>query len=218
MVGKNGVQRPDSRSFASRINHFFPSFDTSYSSPFHLLATIAVVSFKEIPRIVADNWRAIDPSTNSFDEGVATALKERYASLPLKSKLLRNNKAVRGGKGGDGDCDCDCDGDGDGSGNGNSGNNGDVSRGKDLFVNKNADDDKLELLELDYIQRVYHNRGDDTTQRRVWVQGRFRKHALQATETGCTGDEKHVASSSINESSDILKCFLDSSVKRWDDH
>ena len=54
---------------------------------------------------------------------MTTALKERYVLLPLESKLLPNNKAVRGGNGGDGG------GDGSGSGNGNSGSNGDDSRG-----------------------------------------------------------------------------------------
>lgn len=43
---------------------------------------------------------------------------------------------------------------------------------KDLFVN---DQNGLELLELEYIQRVYRNRGDNSTRRRVWIQGRFRK-------------------------------------------
>lgn len=34
---------------------------------------------------------------------------------------------------------------------------------------------KLEKLELDYIRRVYINRGMNQTRRRVWVQGRFIK-------------------------------------------
>mmetsp|Transcript_9818 Transcript_9818/g.22979 ORF Transcript_9818/g.22979 Transcript_9818/m.22979 type:complete len:638 (-) Transcript_9818:861-2774(-) len=46
---------------------------------------------------------------------------------------------------------------------------------RDLFVNKHDQDGKLEELELDYIQRVYRNRGDNSTRRRVWIQGRFRK-------------------------------------------
>ena len=45
---------------------------------------------------------------------------------------------------------------------------------KDLFLG-DEDDAKLELLEIEYIQRVYRNRGDNSTRRRVWIQGRFRK-------------------------------------------
>ena len=33
----------------------------------------------------------------------------------------------------------------------------------------------LEVLELDYVRRVYHNRSQGSARRRVWVQGRFRK-------------------------------------------
>jgi tRNAThr (cytosine32-N3)-methyltransferase len=49
--------------------------------------------------------------------------------------------------------------------------------------NDNGDDDcddgaGLEILELKYIQRVYRNRADEASRRRVWVQGRFRKPLL----------------------------------------
>lgn len=33
----------------------------------------------------------------------------------------------------------------------------------------------LEVLELKYVQRVYKNRSDDATRKRIWVQARFRK-------------------------------------------
>ena len=33
----------------------------------------------------------------------------------------------------------------------------------------------LEVLQLKYVQRLYKNRADDATRRRVWVQARFRK-------------------------------------------
>ena len=46
---------------------------------------------------------------------------------------------------------------------------------RDLFVSKHDQDGKLEEIELDYIQRIYRNRGDNSTRRRVWIQGRFRK-------------------------------------------
>ncbi len=87
---------------------------------------------------------------------------------------------------------------------------------KDLFVNEDDDDvtetyDKLEQLELDYIQRVYRNRGDGTTRRRVWIQGRFRKPA----ENENTRDNCREVKSAIV---DPLRTFLDSSVRRWDDH
>lgn len=75
---------------------------------------------------------------------------------------------------------------------------------KELFVNNNA----LEILEIDYIQRVYRNRGDGTTRRRVWVQGRFHK-PLPLNE---------VPSELFSPSADKLKQFLDTNVKRWDDH
>ena len=42
---------------------------------------------------------------------------------------------------------------------------------RNLFVEQAG----LEELELDYIRRVYYNRKMQTTRRRVWVQGRFRK-------------------------------------------
>ncbi|KAL7529552.1 LOW QUALITY PROTEIN: hypothetical protein ACHAXR_003022 [Thalassiosira sp. AJA248-18] len=86
----------------------------------------------------------------------------------------------------------------------------------ELFVNKNADDDKLELLELDYIQRVYRNRGDETTRRRVWVQGRFRK-PLNAVPTD-TNDGNGAIVGGIGTSTETLKQFLDTLIERWDDY
>ena len=53
-------------------------------------------------------------------------------------------------------------------------------------MNKNDQDDKLDELELDYIQRVYRNRGDDSERRRVWIQGRFRK-PLPRTNVSSSG-------------------------------
>ena len=35
--------------------------------------------------------------------------------------------------------------------------------------------EELDEVELNYIRRVYQNRGDNTKRRRVWIQGRFRK-------------------------------------------
>ena len=50
---------------------------------------MTVASFREIPKIVADNWRAIDPITKMFMEAVASILKERYAQFPDCVKTLR---------------------------------------------------------------------------------------------------------------------------------
>lgn len=80
----------------------------------------------------------------------------------------------------------------------------------DLFVNEENNDtkenDKLEQLELDYIQRLYRNRNDGTTRRRVWIQGRFRKK-----NCGKSSDAKCV-------DVDPLQEFMESSIRRWDDH
>lgn len=76
---------------------------------------------------------------------------------------------------------------------------------KDLFVNNNSSN--LELLELDYIQRIYRNRADNTTRKRVWIQGRFRK------PFAVTNDCKSVVTS--------IGCFDDYSstaAMRWDNH
>ena len=35
----------------------------------------------------------------------------------------------------------------------------------------------MEVIELEYIKRVYKNRAENSTRRRVWVHGRFRKLA-----------------------------------------
>jgi methyltransferase-like protein 6 len=71
---------------------------------------------------------------------------------------------------------------------------------KDLFVNNEGDCTKLELLELDFIQRIYRNRGDNSTRRRVWIQGRFRKPLASVKECkgvvasiGCIGDYSSTA-------------------------
>jgi len=93
---------------------------------------------------------------------------------------------------------------------------------KDLFVKQHPNDNKLELLELDYIQRVYRNRGDGTTRRRVWVQGRFRKPLLNAASP--RGDERWLAAgggsspdaSSSDDDDDSLTRFLGTVVDRWD--
>ena len=83
---------------------------------------------------------------------------------------------------------------------------------KDLFVNDydSANNDKLDLLELDYIQRVYRNRGDGTTRRRVWIQGRFRKPTLNE-KIDISPVDKCV-------STDQVKDFLDCSATRWNEH
>ncbi|KAL9186261.1 hypothetical protein ACHAXT_005499 [Thalassiosira profunda] len=80
---------------------------------------------------------------------------------------------------------------------------------RDLFVNKEEGDGKLELLELDYLQRVYRNRGDGTERRRVWVQGRFRKPHVEA-----------IRDSTIPRrgSPQTLEQFLATNVERWDAH
>jgi SAM-dependent methyltransferase len=56
-----------------------------------------------------------------------------------------------------------------GSGSSNEGNESDV------FGNKMEKGAGLEVLEMKYVQRLYKNRADDATRRRVWVQARFRK-------------------------------------------
>jgi SAM-dependent methyltransferase len=80
---------------------------------------------------------------------------------------------------------------------------------KSLFCNDNTIggcNEKLNLLELDYIQRVYRNRGDGTTRRRVWVQGRFQK-PWDRLEKTC-----------IRESALLLQDFFSTSCRRWDDY
>ena len=44
---------------------------------------------------------------------------------------------------------------------------------RDLFENAG-----LEVIELQYVRRIYWNRGTNSSRRRVWVQGRFRKPFL----------------------------------------
>eukprot|EP00985_Skeletonema_marinoi_P022548 scaffold14436_cov135-Skeletonema_marinoi.AAC.1 len=78
---------------------------------------------------------------------------------------------------------------------------------KDLFVNDGDDCTKLELLELDYIQRVYRNRGDDSTRRRVWIQGRFRKPIDAAEE-----NKSHVMSIGCIDDYSATTC------RRWDNY
>ena len=84
---------------------------------------------------------------------------------------------------------------------------------KDLFVNKDANDNKLELLELDYIQRVYRNRGDGTTRRRVWIQGRFRKPLSSSTKAPAVADKR--VSNANYGASGALEQYLDASVDSW---
>jgi SAM-dependent methyltransferase len=66
--------------------------------------------------------------------------------------------------------------------------------------------DKLEILELDYIQRVYRNRGDGTTRRRVWVQGRFQKPFPSSKRT------------SDRDESLLMQEFMSTSTQRWDNY
>ena len=47
---------------------------TSYSS-------CTVASFKEISRIVADNWKTLEPTTQQYCQAVASILKERHVEL-----------------------------------------------------------------------------------------------------------------------------------------
>lgn len=85
---------------------------------------------------------------------------------------------------------------------------------RELFVNERAGDDRLELLELDYVQRVYRNRGDGTTRRRVWVQGRFRKPLGAAPGAG----ERGAAVGGVDEPSGALERFLDATTDRWEEY
>eukprot|EP00956_Cyclotella_meneghiniana_P016038 scaffold25098_cov64-Cyclotella_meneghiniana.AAC.1 len=82
---------------------------------------------------------------------------------------------------------------------------------KELFGNNNdgseADDDKLNVLELEYIQRVYRNRADGKTRRRVWVQGRFQKPLHGSTA---------VTNQSTHNFKPLLEEFYNTSISRWD--
>lgn len=83
---------------------------------------------------------------------------------------------------------------------------------KELFGNNNCndcgdDDDKLNVLELDYIQRVYRNRADGKTRRRVWVQGRFQKPLHGSTA---------VTHHSTHNFKSMLEEFYNTSISRWD--
>ena len=82
---------------------------------------------------------------------------------------------------------------------------------RDLFSNEICDEshmDKLDVLELEYIQRVYRNRGDGTTRRRVWVQGRFQK-PLEKSKS--SSDNIQCRSDSIR-----LQEFFKNSIQSWD--
>jgi len=81
---------------------------------------------------------------------------------------------------------------------------------RELFVNQNDTVDKLECLELDYIQRVYRNRGDNTERRRVWVQGRFRKPESSSVNAG----KRYISAHDDAK----LKQYIDDSISRWDDY
>ena len=81
---------------------------------------------------------------------------------------------------------------------------------QELFVNQNDTDDKLECLELDYIQRVYRNRGDNTERRRVWVQGRFRK----PESSSVSAREEYTSAHDETK----LKQYIHDSVSRWNNH
>jgi len=57
-------------------------------------------------------------------------------------------------------------------GNGNVTSIGNKDKNEDAAISAGAG---LEILELKYVQRVYKNRANETSRRRIWVQGRFRK-------------------------------------------
>lgn len=82
---------------------------------------------------------------------------------------------------------------------------------KDLFVNDNEDDctTKLELLDLEYIQRIYRNRGDNSTRRRVWIQGRFRKPFAAAAK-----ESNSVVTSTIG----CTDNYSSTVTRRWDNY
>ncbi|KAL3804432.1 hypothetical protein HJC23_011360 [Cyclotella cryptica] len=89
---------------------------------------------------------------------------------------------------------------------------------KELFCNDTTYhegcNDKLNGLELEYIQRVYRNRGDGTTRRRVWVQGRFQKpfvHRVIQTDPNCEHELK-------KDEDSLLQDFYRTSVQKWDSY
>lgn len=55
----------------------------SHSFDYHLLA---VASFREISRIVADNWKNLEPTTQHYVQAVASILKERHAFITSELK------------------------------------------------------------------------------------------------------------------------------------
>ena len=80
---------------------------------------------------------------------------------------------------------------------------------KDLFVNDENDCTKLELVELDYIQRIYRNRGDNSTRRRVWVQGRFRRNPTSAVKEN-RNDESSMEL--------LVEDYSSTASRRWDSY
>ena len=78
---------------------------------------------------------------------------------------------------------------------------------RELFGNVSGEtcSNKLDMLELDYIQRVYRNRGESTTRRRVWVHGRFKKPLHSSAETN-------------KSASSLMQTFLNTSIQRWDNY
>lgn len=89
---------------------------------------------------------------------------------------------------------------------------------RDLFANSSRVVENgagLEILELDYVQRVYRNRGGGTTRRRVWVQGRIRKPIGSGGRAPVVDGDNRIGCGS---SEDTLERFLETAVERWDAH
>ncbi len=60
--------------------------------------TITVASFKEIPRIIAAEWKVIDPITKQYVEAVANVLKRRYAEIPDEMKTKASKRVAQSDK------------------------------------------------------------------------------------------------------------------------
>lgn len=54
-----------------------------------------MATFREIPKIVANNWREVDPVTKDYIDAVACILKERWIQIPAHLKQVPLKKLGR---------------------------------------------------------------------------------------------------------------------------
>lgn len=60
----------------------------------HSINSLSVASFKEISRIVADNWKAMDRTTQQYVQAVATILKKRHLEITQEVQLQQRQQGI----------------------------------------------------------------------------------------------------------------------------